>query len=130
DLAALARQEPRYSLPKETPKQVRKGLGDDVDPRELSQTGWGVVFTESADPAVVKALTPLLELRREQAGRVRAARYRETTYRAGESKTDFMRRHGVAPGVAQPEALPYYLLLVGDPEEIPFELQYQLDVQH
>ncbi len=100
-----------------------------VDPKNLEAAGWGVILRYDADPQIVEALKELLDLRREQAGQY----YRELSgangYRPGESKIDFLRRHGVGPGRVDPKKLPYYLLIVGSPEEIPYTFQYHLDVQ-
>lgn len=128
EVADLARREPRWE--RALVRQREKGLGEGIDPRDLGQTGWGVIFAGAKEPAVAEALAPLLALRRAQAGRVREARYRELEYRPGDSKTSFLSRHGAVPGPVQPDSIPYYLLLVGDPEQIPFELQYQLDIPY
>lgn len=102
------------------------------DPKKLSETGWGIIFAES-DPdasAIKEALAKLLDLRREQAGDYYKEFFGIDAYRQGESKQKFLARQCVGPGPVIREKVPYYLLIVGDPDLIPFSFQYQLDVQY
>jgi hypothetical protein len=101
------------------------------DSQDLSETGWGIIFARDANPAIKEALSPLLELRQVQAGPYFKVLDGQAGYRAGETKTAFLTRHGSGGGRPDPaRGLPYYLLLVGSPEEIPFSFQHQLDIQY
>src|SRR6185436_13064466 len=106
------------------------GVREGVDPTRLDRAGWGVIFAHDADPAIREALAPLLDLRREQAGDLFKIYEKAGGYRPGEGKPKFLARHGVGPGPADPPKVPYYLLLVGSPEAIPYRFQSQLDVQY
>jgi hypothetical protein len=98
-----------------------------IDERDVARAGWGVVFAESAPAAVRDAMEPLIRHRRS---RVMADRCPELDYRAGEPMRAWLQQHGVSPGRVSPTKVPYYLLLVGGPDAIPFEFQYLLDVEY
>jgi hypothetical protein len=112
-----------------------------VDPDDIAEAGWACVFPALTDDAeararqdaIREALAPLLSLRRAQATAA-AGLYHEYTgergYRRGETKQQYLARLGAGPGPVRPDNVPYYLLLVATPEEIPFRIQYQLDVQY
>jgi hypothetical protein len=111
---------------------VRRG----VNPTDLEQAGWGVIFAFSDNEKLDQyreALEPLLRMRRRQAG---DKLYKEfsgpSAYRdlEKESRRSFLARHDKGPGDADPGKVPYYLLIVGDPSKIPFKIQYQLDVDY
>lgn len=109
------------------------GVREGIDVHDLSQAGWGIIVHRDEDPGVLEALAPLLSHRREQAG----ARFRifdgDRAYRGPDrdSKAKFLVRNGAsAAGPASPETVPYYLLVVGSPQRIPFEFQQHLDVQY
>jgi hypothetical protein len=116
------------------------GVAEGIEIDDLAQSGWGVIFPanlmDTQRDARRDALKPLLDLRREQASRINPNYYREFIgpefgYHTGESKNDFLKRFGRGPGAANPAlGLPFYLLIVGSPEEIPFAFQYQLDLQY
>lgn len=107
------------------------------DPDRLDSVGWCAVFPEDSDPAVRRNLARLLDRRREQAGALyceyggeRGSDYNKAVgYQPGETWDQFRTRHHVELGLAMPRQMPYYVLLVGGPEEIPFSFQYEIDVQ-
>lgn len=104
------------------------GLPDGVDPADLTQAGWAIVYHEHEDPAVKEALASLVEHRRQQIGN--EAIVKVLTYREGEDRANWVQRHDVAIGSVEPTRIPYYVLLVGSPERIPFEFGHLLDVEY
>lgn len=110
------------------------GVKEGVDPKNLAEAGWGVVFPHDADPAIPEALQELFDWRQAQAAAHDERLFRVLRgpqgYRSGESKTAFLQRLGAGPGAVDPLKMPYYLLVVGSPEAIPFRFQTQLDVQY
>ncbi|MFN2285992.1 MAG: hypothetical protein ACK2UQ_16380 [Anaerolineae bacterium] len=116
---------------------ARMGLVPWADPLKLNEAGWGIIFP-ALMPAerlteIQTALHPLLALRERQAEPLYKVFAGGDGYRPREDARAFLRRYHADP--AQPAdpkqtGVPYYLLLVGSPEEIPFEFQYGLDVQY
>ncbi len=104
----------------------RRRLRADLEATDLSQAGWGAVFPRDVDPAIVEALGPLLDLRRHQAGDL----FRRLSYIPREGPGTFLSRLRAGPGPVAPSSVPYYLLLVGSPKDIPHGFQFDLDLQY
>jgi len=102
------------------PKILRAGL----DPLRLAEAGWGVVWAPGTSEAIRQAMAPLLEWRQRLAGPL----FRELEYFTGESIFDFLERFDAGPDSVEPAKVPYYLLLVGSPNTLPFDLQSELAV--
>lgn len=116
----------------ERARKAHEGAVEGVNPNKLEEAGWGVIFASNADPAIKEALKELLDWRREQAGKYYKEYSGDAGYQVGkqDSKRAFLKRHGAGPGPADPDNVPYYLMIVGDPETIPYQFQYHLDVQY
>ena len=102
----------------------------DVDPNKLNEAGWGIIFPRDPDPAVRAALEPLIEHRRKQVSDSRLFKIFEgaTGYQPNDTVPGWLAQFKVGLAVVDPLlGVPLYLLIVGSPEEIPFEFQYLLD---
>lgn len=105
------------------------------DPTKIEDAGWGIVFPATARDKDVKdildALAPLIEVRKNRYYKVFC---RENGYiwneGRGQSFIRFLQDNGASVGSVNPNQIPYYLLLVGDPQSIPYEFQYDLDLQY
>jgi len=93
---------------------------------DLAHAGWALAVPAGTPRAVLDALAPLCERRREQAG----DRFRCFELPPGDTKQAFLQRNGMGPGTANPQKVPYYVLIVGPPGAVSFRFQYELDVQY
>jgi hypothetical protein len=112
------------------PQDAAFGAVGEVDPQDLSQTGWAVLFGPGVDPKIKEALKPLLALRKQEVG---GSLYKEFEgaegYQAGETAMGWLKRKRVRLDVVDPLlGIPFYLLIVAPPESVPFEFQYTLDL--
>jgi hypothetical protein len=140
DQIAQEREKAEIYLAELQYKQARKDVlveapaKEGVDPTRLDQAGWAVVFPARMEPnrrqAIKEAMEPLLDLRQQQAGELFRVFEGGAGYRPRERKDQFFERQDpeIRRGPADPEQMPFYVLLVGSPEEIPYDFQYQLDV--
>src|SRR5436305_1810864 len=99
----------------------------DVEPTDLSQAGWAVVFTPDTPAAVRKGLQPLIDHRSRQAP---PDRFKVLEYRPGETREGWLGKYGAHGADVVPTQVPYYVLLVGGPETVPFDFQFLLDIDY
>jgi hypothetical protein len=106
---------------------------DVTDPKDLKQTGWGVLFASDVDPAIKAALQPLLDLRSSQVNN-------DALFKIFEGPEGVKPKQPVAAWAASrgvaldapvdpTSGVPFYLMIVGSLDRIPYEFQAQLDLQ-
>lgn len=96
----------------------------DADPNDLALQRWGVIAPPgAAGDAALEALAPLIQLREtEQSAKVKV--YRNAPLQAG--LTDAFRWKNDVWQQEEESERPRYLLLVGDADQLSFELQHVL----
>lgn len=108
-------------------RQTDYGLGWRVRPELLAETGWGVVFHVDEGQAVRDALAPLIDHR----GRHIPENFVHVLdFLHDDDFLSWLGRHEGNPGNVDPRKVPYYLLLIGPPDRIPFDFQYLADVEY
>lgn len=101
-------------------------LSWDHDPRDLSQVHWGILWPADVDTDRRDALQPLIDRRTRQVGQAVA----QFEIHPGQTYHQFRQLHGMAFQAPEFHLVPYHLLIVASPEEIPFEFQSALGVAH
>jgi hypothetical protein len=109
-------------------KAFTRALPWGVEPHDVARAGWAVVWHEHETAAVREAIAPLVEHRRRTAGADK--RVKELVYRTGESASHWLARHDVSWHNVSPEKIPYYLLFVGSPTKLPFEVLHEIDADY
>ena len=111
------------------PDRAHLGLQFGFDADQLSESGWGSSSPRIGTLHLIWPRWPLIELRRRQAGGTLRIFAGPDGYRQGESASGWLNRHGSSLDMINPDlGMPYYLVLIGSPEAIPFEFQYALDL--
>ena len=131
-VAAMLAKEPEPELAtlqvRSNAAELTFGVIGEVDGNDLGQSGWGVIFAPGVDQRVKDALSPLIEHRKAMA-KPFVIYDGPTSVRPGESAQGWLGRQGVRMDVVDPDkGVPFYLLIVGPPDAIPFEFQYFLDI--
>lgn len=103
-------------------------LGVECDWTNPAEAGWGLVFRQGESQEVMDALEPLYQHRLVQINNDKLVQKME--YLPNESWEAFLGRYHIGPGSKDPEKVPFYLLLVGSPEYIPFSIGYKLDLEY
>lgn len=114
-------------------------LGTDYsvdDPNDLTQAGWGIIFASDADPTIKTQLQPLIDLRSRQVQDPKLFRVFDGPTNGGvlpgQTADSWAQQRGVsltAPVDPYQGGVPFYLLIVGSPDRIPFEFQALLKMQ-
>lgn len=99
----------------------------------LKRAGWAVLFGPNTSDEIKKQIAPLIQYRREQIQNDDLCKVFDGSnggYKAGQSAAQWLGEFKVsAVNSVNPAAgVPFYIMIVASPDDIPFEFQYDLDV--
>ncbi|MGD8405464.1 MAG: C25 family cysteine peptidase [Anaerolineales bacterium] len=104
--------------------------GFDAPLHDVSEAGWGVIVSESLDEEILYEIEKL-RAHRKIHNNIPDKLCPEIIKLSGTPDyRSFLARMNVSPGFGSVEKLPYYLLIVGGPELIPFRFQYELATEY
>lgn len=105
-------------------------LAPDLDPEILAEAGWGVLFGPQVSDDIKIALKQLVDWRKSQAKDQFFRFEGKTGYKPGQAARRWVALRGGSALAADPrDGVPFYLMIVAAPDDIPFEFQYDLDLQ-
>jgi hypothetical protein len=104
--------------------------GFDAPLHDLSEAGWGAIVHESLDEGILHEIEKLRAHRKIHSN-IPDKLCPEIIKLSGIPEyRKFLAKRGVSPGFGDVRKLPYYLLIVGGPELIPFRFQYELATEY
>lgn len=110
------------------------GLDADLNPQDLRDVGWAIVCRSENVKRYGRILANLIRYRAgicaNSSSRQVPNRKMIFVYEEGESSIEFVLRHKGIIGSVVPSKIPYYLLIVGSPEEISFEFEQNLSLEY
>jgi hypothetical protein len=122
-----------------TPKQDREQLrslsrakssrkfGMDVDKLDdVTVARWGVIVPAGDPQHVADQLSSLIDHRAAQLG----SQPRVFEVEPDTQASEFLRANGAERGMGVVSNVPYYLLIAGDPEQIPFRFQMEINTEY
>lgn len=115
-------------------KQGHLGTNDRVsNPNDLTQTGWAIIYGASIGDDVKQALAPLIEHRRKEVANDELVKIFEgaEAFEPNDTAGSWLAKNGkniIMEDVDPALGVPYYVLIVASPQDIPFEFQYHLDL--
>jgi hypothetical protein len=105
-------------------------FGFDAPVHDVSEVGWGVVVHNSVSTDILREIEKL-RLHRKTHSRIPDILCPEIIKVEGiPDYKEFLASRKVTPGVGEVKKLPYYLLLIGGPDLIPYRFQYELATEY
>jgi hypothetical protein len=106
--------------------------GGETVGEDLSQSGWSVLYGLNVSDAIKKELQPLLDHRKNDVKDEKLFKIFDGPegYQKEKSVKDWLRKHEASLQVVDPEKVPFYVLIVASPDDIPFEFQCELDLYY